>query len=44
MKARMVQRRLTAALAAMLQLSLIGLREVEAFPADGAWLIKGRVP
>ena len=44
MKAGIVQRRLTAALAAMLQLCLIGLPDSEASPADGAWLIKGRVP
>jgi hypothetical protein len=43
MKTGIVYRRFAAALAAMLLLSLAGLRELEASPADGAWLIKDLV-
>jgi uncharacterized protein (DUF2147 family) len=43
MKAGIVRRRLAAAVLAMLLLSLMGIRQAEASPADGAWLIKDLV-
>ena len=43
MKAGIALPRFAAALMAMLLLSLLGVQEAEASPADGAWLIKDLV-